>query len=251
MAIGTGSDVAIGAADLTLVNGDPASIADAVLLSRATLRTIHANLTWAFGYNVIAIPLAALGYLNPLFAGLAMAGSSLVVVSNSLRLRRFRASRPGARPAAAPGGAAPGQRGRVGAVTAQQAAEAPAAQTRPPGPGRPRGSGAGLVRAALAPVICAAALIGLLSAWVATGGAGTVSRVTIRIGQAAVALPSSSAPDQAATFLTITNLGGPDTLLSVRSPAAAGWCSSGMTAAPRARGLRCARWRYRPMGRCR
>jgi P-type Cu+ transporter len=97
MAIGTGSDVAIGAADLTLVNGDPASIADAVLLSRATLRTIHVNLTWAFGYNVIAIPLAALGYLNPLFAGLAMAGSSLVVVSNSLRLRRFRASRRGTR----------------------------------------------------------------------------------------------------------------------------------------------------------
>jgi len=97
MAIGSGSDVAIGAADLTLVNGDPASIADAVLLSRATLRTIHANLTWAFGYNVIAIPLAALGYLNPLFAGLAMAGSSLVVVSNSLRLRRFRASRPATR----------------------------------------------------------------------------------------------------------------------------------------------------------
>ena len=102
MAIGTGSDVAIGAADLTLVNGDPASIADAVLLSRATLRTIHENLTWAFGYNVIAIPLAALGYLNPLFAGLAMAGSSLVVVSNSLRLRRFRASRPGARPGPRP-----------------------------------------------------------------------------------------------------------------------------------------------------
>ena len=99
MAIGSGSDVAIGAADLTLVNGDPASIADAVLLSRATLRTIHANLTWAFGYNVVAIPLAALGYLNPLFAGLAMAGSSLVVVSNSLRLRRFKASRrPGATP---------------------------------------------------------------------------------------------------------------------------------------------------------
>ena len=102
MAIGTGSDVAIGAADLTLVNGDPASIADAVLLSRTTLRTIHENLTWAFGYNVIAIPLAALGYLNPLFAGLAMAGSSLVVVSNSLRLRRFRASRPGARPGPRP-----------------------------------------------------------------------------------------------------------------------------------------------------
>jgi copper(I)-binding protein len=69
-------------------------------------------------------------------------------------------------------------------------------------------------------VICAAALIGLLSAWVATGGAGTVSRVTIRVGQAAVTLPSSTAPGQAATFLTITNLGGSDMLLSVRSPAA-------------------------------
>jgi Cu+-exporting ATPase len=102
MAIGTGSDVAIGAADLTLVNGDPASIADAVLLSRATLRTIHANLTWAFGYNLIAIPLAALGYLNPLFAGLAMAGSSLVVVSNSLRLRRFRTGPSGTRSASYP-----------------------------------------------------------------------------------------------------------------------------------------------------
>jgi P-type Cu+ transporter len=113
MAIGTGSDVAIGAADLTLVNGDPSSIADAVLLSRATLRTINTNLTWAFGYNVVAIPLAALGYLNPLFAGLAMAGSSLVVVSNSLRLRRFRAgrppdARPGPRPAVQPQASAVG-----------------------------------------------------------------------------------------------------------------------------------------------
>ncbi len=105
-------------------------------------------------------------------------------------------------------------------MTAQQAAEAPAAQARPARPGRPPGPGAELLRAGLAPVICAAALIGLLSAWVTTGGAGTVSRVTIRIGQAAVTLPSSSAPDQAATFLTITNLGAPDTLLSVRSPAA-------------------------------
>ena len=105
-------------------------------------------------------------------------------------------------------------------MTAQHAAEAPAAQARPARPGRPRGSGAELIRAGLAPVICAAALIGLLSAWVTTGGAGTVSRVTIRIGQAAVTLPSSSAPDQAATYLTITNLGGPDTLLSARSPTA-------------------------------
>jgi copper(I)-binding protein len=105
-------------------------------------------------------------------------------------------------------------------VTVQQAIDAPSGSASPSGAGRPRGPGAGLVRAGLAPVICAAALIGLLSAWVATGGAGTVSRVTIRIGQAAVTLPSSAAPGRAATFLTITNLGGPDTLLSVRSPAA-------------------------------
>jgi len=93
MAVGTGTDVAIGAADLTLVSGDPASIADAVRLSRATIRVIRANLGWAFGYNVIAIPLAALGYLNPLFAGIAMSASSLMVVANSLRLRRFEAAR--------------------------------------------------------------------------------------------------------------------------------------------------------------
>ena len=92
IAIGTGTDAAIGAADLTLVSGDPRRIADAVLLARAVLRTIRANLAWAFGYNLVALPLAALGYLNPLFAGLAMAFSSLIVVSNSLRLRHLPAS---------------------------------------------------------------------------------------------------------------------------------------------------------------
>jgi len=89
MAIGTGTDVAIGAADLTLVSGNPDGIADAIQLSRATMTVIRANLIWAFGYNVIAIPVAALGYLNPLFAGIAMSASSLVVVANSLRMRRF------------------------------------------------------------------------------------------------------------------------------------------------------------------
>jgi Cu+-exporting ATPase len=90
MAIGTGTDAAIGAADLTLVSGEPESIADAVQLARTTVATIRTNLSWAFGYNVIAIPLAALGYLNPLFAGIAMSVSSLLVTSSSLRLRRFR-----------------------------------------------------------------------------------------------------------------------------------------------------------------
>ena len=93
MAIGTGTDAAIGAAGLTLVSGDPAAIADAVQLARAAMTVIRANLGWAFGYNVIAIPLAALGYLNPLFAGIAMSASSLIVVASSLRLRRFKAAR--------------------------------------------------------------------------------------------------------------------------------------------------------------
>ncbi|MEU9762407.1 heavy metal translocating P-type ATPase [Streptomyces sp. NPDC047985] len=103
IAMGSGTDVAIGAADVTLVRGDIEALADAVRLSRTTLATIRANLLWAFGYNVVTIPLAMVGLLNPMLAAAAMSASSLLVVGNSLRLRAWQPSPTGRRTAPASG----------------------------------------------------------------------------------------------------------------------------------------------------
>jgi P-type Cu+ transporter len=96
LAIGTGTDVAIEASDLTLVSGDPRAAVDAIRLARRTLATIKGNLFWAFAYNIAAIPLAIAGILSPIIAAGAMAFSSVFVVTNSLRLRRFATTRQGA-----------------------------------------------------------------------------------------------------------------------------------------------------------
>ena len=92
IAIGTGTDIAIEAGNIVLVKGHPLKVVEALMLSKLTFRTIKQNLFWAFFYNIAAIPLAALGFLNPMIAAAAMAGSSLTVVGNSLRIRRHKLS---------------------------------------------------------------------------------------------------------------------------------------------------------------
>ena len=92
--MGTGTDVAMQAAGVTLMRGDPLLIGDAVDISRATYRKIRQGLFWAFAYNVVGLPIAALGLLSPMIAGAAMALSSVSVVSNALLLKRWRPAQP-------------------------------------------------------------------------------------------------------------------------------------------------------------
>ncbi len=243
LALGTGADAAIGAADITLVSGDPASVTDAISLARAAMTVIRANLAWAFGYNVIALPLAALGYLNPLFAGIAMSASSLIVVANSLRLRGFT---PQGRHAAAAvarrlrprGSTPPGGRHAAHRVARERfraahrvvrpvmAGRRLTAAARPSAEGRAGRWPARVARAAAGPVICAVVLTGLLSAWLAGGGAGTLTRVRLQVTLAAVPMRAvtpalADSIRTAGTFLTISNPGGSaDELIAVRSPMA-------------------------------
>jgi Cu+-exporting ATPase len=225
VAVATGTDAAIGAADITLAGDVLAAVADAISLARAAMRVITANLVWAFGYNVVAVPLAALGYLNPLLAGVAMSASSLIVVANSLRLRGFTANKQSPRrlawdlgrlrrhlPQAA-------SRPRSRGISARTTGRHFPALSRG---GRP----AGLAAAAAGPVICAVVLVGLLSGWVAGGGAGTLSKLRLQVTVAAVPMRAftpqlSDSITAAGTFLTIRNLGGSaDELIAVRSPVA-------------------------------
>jgi P-type E1-E2 ATPase len=121
LAIGSGTDVALTAADMILLRDDLSAVPEAIKLARATLATIRRNLAWAFGYNIAAIPLAAAGFLNPIIAGAAMAASSAFVVASSARLRRFGipATARGHRDrAAAP--VAPGGGRRTGGTEAQE-----------------------------------------------------------------------------------------------------------------------------------
>jgi cation-transporting P-type ATPase A/B/Cu+-exporting ATPase len=122
LALGTGTDVAITAADVIVLRDDLGAVPDAVALARATLATIRGNLAWAFGYNIAAIPLAAAGFLNPLIAGAAMAASSAFVVANSVRLRRFGTPPEARRRNSRPGRTGPGHDG--GAAGGTEPAEA-------------------------------------------------------------------------------------------------------------------------------
>ncbi len=157
IAMGTGTDVAIGAADVTLVRGDIEALADAVLLARRTLGTIRTNLVWAFGYNVVTVPLAMVGLLNPMVAAAAMSASSVLVVANSLRLRAWQ------RPASA----AP--------------EPYPMTDQRPWRPTRRRLTDTLL--AALAPVAVCGLALGGLSTWTAYGNAGSPARIKVTDGR--------------------------------------------------------------------
>ena len=218
MAVGTGTDAAIGAADLTLVSGDLATIADAILLARATLRVIRANLVWAFGYNVVAIPLAALGYLNPLFAGVAMSASSLIVVPTACGCA---GSGPGTQPCRNRNRTAwpPSRCPRHDSHSTRSGASRGTGQgPRAPGRGDP---GRGRTADLRCPDHRAAGRLGGQRAG-PDRSPGSVSRSGWPRSRCGLSLPSkASTIHQAPTYLTIRNLSGqPDELLSVRTPVA-------------------------------
>jgi len=212
MAVGTGTDAAISAADLTLVGSRPDAVADAIELARATMTVIRANLGWAFCYNLIALPAAAFGYLNPLFAGIAMSASSLIVVANSLRLRRFTPGRHQQRAWRTRLARRAPRNSPAAAVGAQPAAAAWPAE---------------LVRAAAGPVLCALVLTGLLAGWAAARGAGTLTKVRLQVTLAAVPMraftpQAADAVGTAQAYLVIRNLSSvPDQLIAVHTPIAA------------------------------